>query len=374
MALLLAACGSGGGGNGLVGTGTSGTGTSGTGSGNGTGALPKVEASNCNVDISRFTDGGVPPDGIPSLFNPKMVGKDEIGDFLTDDSRVIGFFAGGNAFAVPHNILWWHEISNMDVEGEKLAITYCPLTGSSMAFDRAVIDGRTFGVSGLLFQNNQTMYDRSAEVSLWPQMNRSAGCGARTGTPLTMYPVLEMTWSGWKSLHPETRVVSSETGFNRNYTPSGYPYGNYEDINNATLLDSRTGIDRRRPPKERALGIPTDKGGLVFPFGILDETGAPVRIVRANVSGEDVIVFWDSVRKGAMAYYPQHAGQALTFSSDGGKILDNETGSQWRVDGQAIAGSLKGVQLEPVADAYVAFWFAWAAFQPNIKVWTGDGT
>ncbi len=368
LALSLAACDSGGGGGG------SNLGGGGTDAAGATGALPRVDEANCNVDIGRFIDGGVPPDGIPALLNPKMVGKDEIGSFLADDSRVIGFFSGSQAIAVPHNILWWHEISNMDVEGAKLAVTYCPLTGSSMAFDRAIIDGRTFGVSGLLFQNNQTMYDRSENVSLWPQMNRSAGCGARTGTKLKMYPVLEMTWAGWKSLHPDTRVVSSETGFSRNYTPTGYPYGNYEDVNNASLLDSRTGIDQRRPPKERALGIPTEAGGLVFPFGILDETGAPVRVVRETVGGETIVVIWDSARRGAMAYRPQANGQALTFTVDGGIILDNETGSQWRVDGQAVAGSLTGAQLEPVADAYVAFWFAWAVFQPDIKVWTGDGT
>jgi len=336
--------------------------------------LPRVDGNDCSVDVRQFMDGGVPPEGIPSLTEPELVGKDSVNNFLSDKSRVIGFFVDGKPFAVPHNILWYHEVANMDVEGAKLAVTYCPLTGSSMAFDRNVVGGVTFGVSGLLFLNNLVMFERHRNASLWPQMNKSAGCGVRFGTPLPMYPVLEMTWAGWKSLHPDTQVVSSNTGFYRNYSDSGYPFGNYEDLDNASILDSRIEIDARRPPKERLLGIPSrgGNGGIAFPFGALDATGAPVRAVRSTFEGKDLVIFWDSVRRGAMAYRPSHAGQTLTFAADGNFLVDAETGSHWRVDGQAVSGPMAGTQLEPVAEAYVAFWFAWAVFQPDTQLWTGS--
>ena len=360
LAVMLSACDSGGAADG--------------GGGNGvetSGPLPRVDASNCNIDISHFADGGVPPDGIPALTNPELVSPDEIGGFLTDDSRVIGFFVDGQAYAVPHNILWWHEIANFDLGATKLAVTYCPLTGSSIAFDRAAVGGGTFGVSGLLYNNNLTMYDRTDNVSLWPQMIGSAGCGARVGTSLTKFPVVEMTWGAWKTLYPESRVVSSNTGFNRNYRPTGYPYGDYEELNNPALLDSRTGLDRSRPPKERGLGIPVGTGGMVFPFGLLDDTGKPVRAVHETVGGEDVVVFWDEAAQTAMAYRPRLDGQRLTFSESDGKLVDAETGSVWDVSGRAVSGPKAGARLEPVAEAYIAFWFAWAVFQPDVEIWNG---
>jgi len=326
------------------------------------------DPSGCIVPTNLFADGGVGKDGIPALTNPPLIDAARA-TYLADDSRVIGLLIDGIALAVPHNILWWHEIVNFRFS-RSLAVTYCPLTGSSMAFDRASAGGGEFGVSGLLFQNNLTMYDRTNDESLWPQMSRQAACGARVGTQLVMFPVVEMTWAGWQSLHPDTKVVSDATGHDRNYTPSGYPYGGYEDPNDPSLL-FRMPVDGRRLPKERVLGIPDLDGGIAFPFFELDEQG-PVRVVHETVGGASVVVFWDRERVGAMAYRPIHDAQPLTFEARDGRLLDLETGSEWRLDGLAVSGPLAGERLEPVAEAYVAFWFAWAAFQPQTRLWDSE--
>ena len=282
---------------------------------------------------------------------------------------MIGVVLDGEPLAVPHGILWWHEVANLDGADVQLAVTYCPLTGSSIAFDRAAIGGRTFGISGLLFQNNLTMYDRTSGESLWPQMNRAAGCGPQSGTALTAVPILEMTWAGWQSLYPNTKVISGQTGFDRNYRQ--YPYGDYERLNNGRLLDARTPLDERRPPKERVLGLPDGEGGIAFPFGALEATGAPFRVVEETVGGEAVVVFWDQERQAAAAYRRALPDRALSFELRDGEITDVETGSAWRIDGRATAGPLRGTQLQPIPDAYVAFWFAWAAFQPETRLWEG---
>ena len=101
---------------------------------------------------------------------------------------MIGIEVDGQYVAIPHNILWWHEIVNFNTLGVPLAVTYCPLTGSSMVFDRSGVDGNTFGVSGLLFLNNLIMFNRTAEgttESLFPQMMRGARCGPLDGQTLT---------------------------------------------------------------------------------------------------------------------------------------------------------------------------------------------
>jgi len=320
----------------------------------------------CTILTDRLVDGGVGKDGIPALTNPPLVDPSAgEAQYLADTSRVIGLLVGDTSLAVPHNILWHHEIINFDDRlGRTFAVTYCPLTGSSLAFDRESVDGAEFGVSGLLFNNNLVMYDRRNKESLWPQMNRQANCGAATGTTLETIPVVEMQWSRWRSLHPNTKVVSSQTGHARDYRPSAYPYEDYERLNADPLFQMP--VDDRRPPKERVLGIPAgDDGGVALPFGALDDSA--VRVVPVTAGGTQMTVFWSRKAHGAMAFET-----SSPFSVEDGRIVDDATGSVWAVDGRAIEGTRKGDQLDPVDRAYVAFWFAWAAFQPETSVWTNS--
>jgi hypothetical protein len=313
----------------------------------------------CTISDSEIFDGGPGKDGIPALTNPTFVVPGAPGtEYLLDEDRVIGLVVGNQALAIPLNIMWWHEIVNLDVGGRQLAVTHCPLTGSSLVFDRASIDGAELGVSGLLYQNNLIMYDRNALESLWPQMARVARCGSRSGAQLSMFPAWEMTWEGWRTLHPQTTVVSSATGAERNY--GFYPYGAYDQINNRDLLFPQPQIDATRPPKERVLGIPDGEIGTAYPYGILESLG-PVAAVKRD--GD--VVFWDSERQAAMAYSPILEGDELDFEFGQGLIWDTQTQSIWRLDGFAVSGPLAGKRLEPVAEAYVSYWFAWAAFHPN---------
>lgn len=330
----------------------------------------------CSIPRSQIFDGGPGKDGIPALTDPELVvttaGAPE---YLRDDDRVIGLALEGEVLAIPLNILWWHEIVNIRVGDLDLAVTHCPLTGSSMAFDRAAIGGAELGVSGLLFMNNLLMYDRTTNESLWPQLLAAARCGPRDGTRLGMVPIIEATWKGWSELHPGSRVVSGNTGFDRDYTV--YPYGGYDQPNNQDLLFPIPDFDTSRPPKERVLVLPVETeagaGGVGLPFGVLSELGgvAAVRLLD-DEAGIDAVVFWDEGPEAAMAYRPTLDGQALTFSVTEQGIVDGETGSVWRVDGLAVEGELAGRRLEAVGDAFIAFWFAWRAFYPEGEVWAAS--
>ena len=192
----------------------------------------------CSIPEAEIVSGGVARGGIPALLNPPFVApEDPAADYLLESDRVIGLEIGGVFLAVPHNILWHHEIMNLDDFGVTLAITYCPLTGSSMVFDRTGVSGRTFGVSGLIYKNNLIMFDRrqdGGQESWFPQFLRGAKCGPQDGNELLMYPSIEMRWDAWRELHPTTTVVSGNLNAGRDYT--FYPYGNYEDLNNGMTL------------------------------------------------------------------------------------------------------------------------------------------
>ena len=319
---------------------------------------------NCSISNSEIFSGGVGKDGIPALTNPEMVapGASEAGYLLVDD-RVIGLVIGQEALAIPLNIMWWHEIVNLDVAGRQLAVTHCPLTGSSLVFDRSLLAGAELGVSGLLYRNNLIMYDRNGDESLWPQMLRGARCGSKSGVDLRMVAAVEMTWGGWQTLHPQTLVVGSETAFSRNYR--NYPYGDYDRIDNPDLLYPLSGIDRTRPPKERVLGIPDGAGGRAYPYGALEDVGSVAAIQEA-----DNVIFWDGARQAAMAYRRVFDGETLNFRVVDGQIRDDLTESVWQIDGVAISGPMAHRKLAAVAEAFVSFWFAWAAFHPDATLWS----
>jgi hypothetical protein len=199
------------------------------------------------------------------------------------------------------------------------------------------------------------MFDEET-VSLWPQLCLAAGYGPRKGTGLTTVPIIEMRWESWKKLHPNTLVVSEQTGFTREYRR--YPYGGYEKLSNPfVLFPGPEVIDERRSMKERVLGIPDERGGIAFPFEDLAEAGA-LAVISSTVSGREVRLLWDNEAKAAAAYYPETTdGVAATVRAIGGRFADRETGSTWSVEGLATAGPMVGSRL-------VQVWWevAWSRF------------
>jgi len=178
--------------------------------------------------VAAAAQNGPPRDGIPAINRPNFV-KPKDANFLRDGDRVVGVKIDNEARAYPLRILAWHEIVNDQIGQRPFAVTYCPLAGSRLVFDRQV-KGRklSFGVSGLLYQNNLIMYDRETE-SLWPQIAMKAVSGAQAGTELRWLPSEQMTWRAWRETHHDGKVLSAKTGYARDY--SGQAYASYERSN-----------------------------------------------------------------------------------------------------------------------------------------------
>ena len=329
----------------------------------------------CDIPVASIYRGGVGRDGILSLVNPPLVAPDDPGaEYLAEyaaikrnqplfpDLRVVGMVIDGVPVAVPHNILWYHEIVNLDIGFRRYAISFCPLTASAIVFDATAAGTERFSVSGLLYNNNLIMFDPETE-SLWPQMSLSARCGRLMGTKLRTMPSIEMGWDAWKGLHPDTKVVSQAASNKFDYT--AYPYDLYEA--DPFLLFPQE-VDHRREAKERVLGIPDGDGGVAFPFAELEARGARVAVSR-EVGGRELVVLWDSAARAARAYEARSGAGQATLISQGTTFVDAESGSSWNLEGVAIAGSRVGEELLPVTESFVAFWFAWAGFHPDTEVW-----
>ena len=329
----------------------------------------------CSIPLSAIEDGGALRDSLFALTNPPLerIGHPAL-TYLGPSDRVVGLLLDGRAVAVPHNILWWHEVVNLDLEGRRLAVTYSPLTGSSLVFDRAAVGVDTFVVSPFLFHSNLMMRDLGSG-SLWPQLSLGARCGPSSGATLPIVPSLETTWSAWLAMHRASEAVSVATGFDRFY--SLYPYGDYEDPQNREFEVPVGVFDERRPPKERVLAVRSEAGGIAFPFGELDVAAVvgPGGVggwtaVNVTLDGQPVVVFWDRFRRTAAAFRAEAAGQELDFLATPDGIFDRRTTTRWRVDGLGLAGPLAGERLPPVSEAHVVFWFAWSLFAPDTELWT----
>lgn len=316
------------------------------------------------IPVSEVYDGGPGKDGIPALVNPKFTAASDV-NYLADNDLVIGIKLGNQIRAYPHPILDWHEIVNDDIDGTLLAITYCPLTGSGIAWNRVLDNGlqTTFGVSGLLYNSNLIPYDRASN-SNWSQMRLQCVNGKLKEQFASTYPLVETTWKTWKEMYPETRVLSSNTGYSRPY--GTYPYGDYKT--DPLLIFPISNNDNRLPRKERILGIIAESRSKVYRIGWFPDS---VGLMNDSFKNLDIVVVGSNGKNFALSYERKLSdGTVLTFSPVQNALpvvmIDNE-GTQWDLFGKAVAGQRVGLELKPTR-SYIAYWFAWGAFFPDAEI------
>ncbi|MEM9213356.1 MAG: DUF3179 domain-containing protein [Cyanobacteria bacterium P01_F01_bin.150] len=171
------------------------------------------------IAVEQLLNGGPPKDGIPSIDAPQF-DTAQTTPFKADD-LVIGVVIDGDARAYPFNIMNWHEMVNDTVGGQNVAISYCPLCDTIVAFD---LGETTFGVSGKLYQSCLVMYDR-ADDTLYSQPWNMGIMGSNVNNFLDRVPTVKTTLGEWLRQYPDSKILSTRTGHSRDY--SGYPYGSY---------------------------------------------------------------------------------------------------------------------------------------------------
>ncbi len=328
------------------------------------------------VSYEEILSGGPPKDGIPAIDEPRFVGVGEADAWLEPREPVILLRVANEVRAYPIQIVMWHEIVNDMVGGVPVAVTFCPLCNTAIAFERTV-DARelTFGTTGRLRFSNLIMYDRQTE-SWWQQATGDAIAGELTGRRLKSRPAPIVSWEDFRSDHPGGEVLSRETGYNRSYGQN--PYAGYDDVDSSPFLYEGPKTPGDLPPMARVITVDAEEP-VAYPYEVLRETPT----INDAVGGEPIAVLWkkgtasaldgDSVEAGrdvgsAGVFSRRLDGRTLAFHSEGGTILDEETGSEWNVLGRAVAGELEGRRLEPVV-SIDHFWFSWAAFRPETRVY-----
>ena len=305
------------------------------------------------IPLDKIKSGGPPKDGIPSIDEPKFA-KSSDAEFVSDDDLVIGIDINGEQKAYPLFIMVWHEIVNDNIGGIPVAVTYCPLCFTNQVFDRTV-DGKIteFGTSGKLYNSNLVMYDRNTD-SQWSQALGMAITGQMTSQTLKRIPFDVARWSDWKSLYPDTLVLTTDTGFSRAYGSD--PYGNY--YTDSRVIFPVENKDERLFLKEKILGF---DNGIYKAYKLSDVEKN--KIINDDV-GDKKIVLISLYPEMARAFNRIVDEQILEFEYSNGQIIDIQTKSKWNFDGMSIEGQLKGKKLQREV-FNPGFWFEWAAFHPD---------
>jgi len=262
------------------------------------------------VDPDKIVGGGPPKDGIPSIDNPTFVSVAEADEWIEDDELVLAITYKDEKRVYPLQIMAWHEIVNDVIAGDPILITYCPLCGTGIAYER-VLDGESveFGTSGKLYNSNLVMYDRKTDT-YWSQIDGKAIVGELTGQELEPVSIDTVSWRDWKLQDNDAQVLSKETGFVRKYGDDSY--GNYYE--DSFLFFDVDAQDDRVHPKTVVYGIEVDgaykayrEDDVIDKKEIMDEIGnikiivirddgGIVKIMNEN-TGEEIVKergFWFS--------------------------------------------------------------------------------
>lgn len=275
------------------------------------------------IDRNKILAGGVRKDDIPAISKPKFITAKHARHVRPKD-RVVGVTIDGEARAYPITILNHHEIINDSIRGTPVAVTFCPLCDSAVVFDRRTPIGvREFGVSGLLYNSNVLMYDRAETEGLWSQLAKAGVSGPGSSKTLKPLPLDLTTWQDWQTRHPNTTVLSLETGYRRNYRRNQY----------AQYL------------KTQKLMFP------VMPYS--DRFPAKMPVIGAW-SGD------------AYKAYPQSA-----FYRSQTRIDDTLNGKKLSIEFSLKDQSMRIISADEGVHWMYAFWFAWYAFHPDTEVF-GD--
>lgn len=311
----------------------------------------KLETLHNNV-----VSGGPPPDGIPPIENPQYTSIQNME--MDDDHQVFVYETNNQTYIYPQRILVWHEIVNDEFSDEKVSITYCPLTGSAVAFEGTLDTiNTTYGTSGDLVNSNLIMYDRSTNSRI-PQILGEGIQGDLKGKRLSLDPLIWTEWGLAKREYDEARVLTENTGFSRDYNEDSY--GSY--LESGTYYQEGGFIfplvheNNEYGLKQVFIGVRSDE-----PVAISKAFMREQHVLNFKAGNTSLVAFYDEDLDNVFVYERRFQRDILEFENTDNGFVDQQ-GRVWNSRGESSLGELRW------EDSFDVFWGAWYGFYPETKV------
>ena len=265
------------------------------------------------------------------------------------------------------------------VVGMPVMLAYCTLCGSGILYDATVPDlvingvsqGETvleFGSTGMLMRSNKLMYDRNTDT-VWNAMTGEPAFGPLSGTGirLEILPVVVTDWATWFAEHPDTSVLSLDTGYERDYR-NGAAYQQY--FNDPTFIMFPVWQqDTSQQQKEMVFALNIHDTPKAYPLDVL----IPEAVTNDTLAGVNIVIISrstpdrDFFEPGGAAVRAYASGDYVFSPGEAENEVVDQAGDVWTVTEDALLNDT-GESLERIG-GHLAFWFGWYSFYPKTLVY-----
>ncbi len=316
---------------------------------------------------------------ITSLYCPLYgsIGEADLTMTYNEVAFVVIFPTGPRIY--PQRFLVWHQVINELINDQAYAVTYCPITGTLMAYDASMqglnlifdVESHTTNgeTSAFLYDGNSVLIDRNSG-SLWLQETGMAFEGQLLGRGMPTIPVFWTSWGAAKKVFPNAPVLAKPKG-RRPYGRD--PYGSYLKkgtyYDNDSLAYAPRWMDRRFHRKTPMLGLEYDNLLLGIDINYVKQRGA----VNFFLGAAPLLAVHDPELDVVRIFNRQVWAEPFLFTIENGELIDLRTRSVWsRSTGAALSGNLRGASMKQSYGVY-SMWFAWYSLHPETYVIPGPG-
>ncbi len=276
-----------------------------------------------------------------------------------DTVLVIGVAVDGAAKAFPIQIIGYHHQVRDTIGHTPAIITYCTVCRTGRVFS-PVVNGHpeTFRLVGMDHFN--AMFEDATTKSWWQQATGVAIAGPLKGQALAEIPSRQLSLAAWLRMYPHSTVLEPDSTYKKRYNDlAGYNKGTIEGS-----LEKRDSASWQ--PKSWIVGIVSAQHTKAYDWNALVKK----EMIEDSLPGTPVLLALENDSVSFHVWSREVKGQTLHFIKNKlqDALTDTGSGSSWNMNGQCIAGSLKGEQLKNI-QSYQEFWHSWKNFHPTTAVY-----
>lgn len=275
--------------------------------------------------------------------NPVLIRASDVKS-ISDESLVAMVSFGDEIRVYPYKYISVYESVNDFFDDNNIAITYCPITKSSLCFNRNFKDEIfTLRASGYLNNENVIIHDENSDT-FWSQMRIECVKGKFAGETIDTYNLIETTWKTVRENFKNALVFTNTSIATKNMNISKNKDGNIEKSEKVFgYFNSTQKINRKI---------------IIYRYNnFVDE----IQLFSKISSGNNIITVGSNEKHFISSYINNENLNFIAIQDQFPIVMKDENDNIWNVFGVAVSGPRKGEQLKSPA-SFVASWWAWDLF------------